>query len=55
MRSRQSHVGALCPVCKEPIATHEVRPFNPLAAARRQGLRPAYNRTGRNCFDLLVW
>ena len=74
MKSRAQHFGALCPVCREPISTHEVRPLNTLAAQRGAGLRrkssfnvsiygnlavrigtnSAYNRLGRNCFDILV-
>jgi hypothetical protein len=57
MKSRAQHFGPLCPICHEPISTHEVRPlnpFNPLVAQRGAGLRPAYNRLGRNCFSILV-
>jgi hypothetical protein len=54
MKSRAQHFGPLCPICHEPISTHEVRPLNPLAAQRGAGLRPAYNRLGRNCFSILV-
>jgi hypothetical protein len=54
MKSRAQHFGQLCNTCHEPISTHEVRPLNPLAATRGAGLRPAYNRVGRNCFSILV-
>lgn len=45
--TRQSHVGAMCPVCKEPLSTH-------IVFGKKIGPRTVFNRLMRPCFTVVV-